>query len=163
MFFRHVEFRYDLGSGPVTLRSNTEVSPGQWHHLVAKRYHKDGLLEIDGDRVTGSTSGSLRTLNVGEYTWVGGVNAASVTAARNAAQRTDVTAGFVGCLREFSLSRTAIALHSEQDPRVTERKNVVDCEENPCVRMPCSNGGSCAGSSVHQGFECTCPAAFTGK
>ena len=47
---------------------------GQWHHLVAKRYHQDGLLELDGteDRVRGSTVGSLRTLNISPEMWIGG-------------------------------------------------------------------------------------------
>ena len=50
------------------------ISIGQWHHLVAKRYHQDGLLELDGteDRVRGSTVGSLRTLNISPEMWIGG-------------------------------------------------------------------------------------------
>ena len=47
---------------------------GRWHHIVAKRYHQDGLLELDGteDRVRGSTVGSLRTLNISPEMWIGG-------------------------------------------------------------------------------------------
>ena len=32
-----VEFRYDLGSGPVSIRSPERVRPGHWHRLVAAR------------------------------------------------------------------------------------------------------------------------------
>ena len=50
------------------------ITSGEWHHLIAKRYHQDGLLELDGteDRVRGSTGGSLRTLNIASSMWVGG-------------------------------------------------------------------------------------------
>ena len=39
---------------------------------------------------------------------------------------------------------------------------MVDCEENPCVRMPCGEGGSCA-VVRDQGFQCRCKAEFTGE
>jgi hypothetical protein len=69
-----VELRYDLGGGPLILRSTQPVKLGQWHRLVAKRYHQDGFMALDGtDRVTGQTAGSLRTLNLGQLTWLGGV------------------------------------------------------------------------------------------
>ena len=42
------------------------------------------------------------------------------------------------------------------------RRGVVDCEENPCVRMPCGEGGSCA-VVRDQGFQCRCKADFTGE
>ena len=33
-----VEFRYDLGSGAVSIRSPERIRPGHWHRLVAARY-----------------------------------------------------------------------------------------------------------------------------
>jgi hypothetical protein len=46
--------------------------------LVAARYHRDGFLSLDGgERVTGQSRGSLRTLNVGELTFLGGVGEAT--------------------------------------------------------------------------------------
>ena len=33
-----VEFRYDLGSGAVSIRSPERVRPGHWHRIVAARY-----------------------------------------------------------------------------------------------------------------------------
>jgi coxsackievirus/adenovirus receptor len=32
-----VEFRYNLGGGPVTIRSVQPISLGDWHRIVAKR------------------------------------------------------------------------------------------------------------------------------
>ena len=69
----HIEFRYDLGDRPVSLKSHRRLRIGECHHVVAKRYHRDGLLEVDGgDWITGSTKGLLKTLNLVEISWVGG-------------------------------------------------------------------------------------------
>ena len=44
------------------------------HSLSLRRYHRDGFLRVDGgERVTGQSRGSLRTLNTGELTYLGGV------------------------------------------------------------------------------------------
>jgi hypothetical protein len=34
-----VEFRYNLGGGPVTIRSVQPLALGEWHKIVAKRYN----------------------------------------------------------------------------------------------------------------------------
>ena len=71
----HVEFRYDLGGGPLVIKSNSKIILGHWHKLVAKRYNQDGFLALgESDKVMGQTSGSIKTLNVGQLSWIGGVN-----------------------------------------------------------------------------------------
>ena len=68
-----VEFSFDLGSGPAILKSSQPIKLGHWHHLVAKRYHQDGFLAIDGiDKITGQTVGSIKTLNVDKMAYFGG-------------------------------------------------------------------------------------------
>ena len=70
-----VEFRYDLGSGTLLIRSNSKISMGQWHHLVARRYNQDGFLSLDAsDKVTGKAVGSIKTLNVDQLAWIGGLD-----------------------------------------------------------------------------------------
>ena len=82
---------------------NKKLILGEWHHLVAKRYHQDGLLELDGteDRVRGTTGGSLRTLNIASHMWVGGFDwkrkSKSTNGRRN--ENTEIDAlsnGFIG-------------------------------------------------------------------
>ena len=69
-----VEFRYDLGSGTLLIRSNSKINMGQWHYLVARRYNQDGFLSLDAsDKVTGKAVGSIKTLNVDKLTWIGGL------------------------------------------------------------------------------------------
>ena len=70
-----VEFRYDLGAGTLVLKTNSRVNLGHWHRLVAKRYNQDGYLSLDAtDKVTGQTVGSIKTLNVGQLAWIGGLD-----------------------------------------------------------------------------------------
>ena len=79
------------------------IPSGEWHHLIAKRYHQDGLLELDGteDRVRGSTGGSLRTLNIASSMWVGGFDLKSRSISRKGRrnENTEMNAlenGFIG-------------------------------------------------------------------
>ena len=37
LVYGFVEFRYDLGSGAVSIRSPERVRPGHWHRIVAAR------------------------------------------------------------------------------------------------------------------------------
>lgn len=57
----YLEFRYDLGDGVVILRSRKTINRGQWHKVQAKRWHKDGILKLDGhEHVDGQAPGSQR-------------------------------------------------------------------------------------------------------
>jgi len=133
---------------------------GRWTKITAKRYHRDGLLEVEGSgRATGSSPGSLRTLNVGESLWIGGVDTG---AASRASDRAQAEGGFVGCARAFQAGTRAVSLAAaDEDPAVKVSKRVVDCEENPCSRLPCQNSGAC--SADGQGFKCRCGEGFAGR
>ncbi len=127
-----------------------------------------------GPRVTGSAPGSLRTLDVGPLTWVGGVDADKVD---RVAARTGVSAGFTGCVRNLKLARRPVSLSpsssssgSVVDPRVKMRRGLLDCDDHPCVRLPCENGGDCdaaadggGGGRGGGGFVCRCKPDFTGR
>ena len=57
--------RFDLGSGPLVLQSHEMVKLNTLHRVVAKRFGQDGMLRLDnGQEVTGSSPGSLKSLNL---------------------------------------------------------------------------------------------------
>ena len=65
--------RYDLGSGPSVLVSSQAVTLGSWHKLMFRRYHQDGMLQIDkSDPVRGKASGRNKSLNIKGALYVGG-------------------------------------------------------------------------------------------
>ena len=157
---KFVEFKYDLGSGQtLTLRSNVQVRLGHWHRLVAKRYNRDGFLSLDSDKVTGSSVGSIKTLNVDKLGYIGGINPELELDVR---EKSGLSEGFIGCIKDVQMGRQSIRMESEFEPRVRQRTNVVECTLNPCSRMPCANGGSCQ-ANPHQGYQCKCKANFTGR
>lgn len=64
--------RYNLGSGPVVLRSPHRLQQGRFHRLVAKRYLRDGVLTLDGQEdVAGHSEGSLKSLDLAENMFLG--------------------------------------------------------------------------------------------
>lgn len=69
---RHVQFRYNLGNGPVILTSPERVTMKTFHSVAAKRYHKDGVLIFnDGEDVVGQSQGMLKSLDLNQDTFVG--------------------------------------------------------------------------------------------
>lgn len=71
-FYRHVQFRYNLGNGPVILTSPERVTMKTFHSVAAKRYHKDGVLIFnDGEDVVGQSQGMLKSLDLNQDTFVG--------------------------------------------------------------------------------------------
>ena len=122
----HVVFEYDLGGGPVVLKSAVRVTAGQWTELKAKRYHQDGLLEVGvhpgaaASRVTGSATGSLRTLNIPSVIWVGSAGSYDEGGDDRRLR------SFVGCLKNVRIGRKPLILHGDhvQQDQVLESKNV---------------------------------------
>lgn len=67
-----VEFKYNLGNGPVLIRSTEKVQLDVFHRVVVKRYHRDGILKLDeGEDVAGQARGSLKALDLLDDTYVG--------------------------------------------------------------------------------------------
>lgn len=67
-----VEFRYNLGNGPVLIRSVDKIQLARFHKVVIKRYHKDGILKLDeGEDVAGQAKGNLKALDLLEDTYIG--------------------------------------------------------------------------------------------
>lgn len=72
LIFRFVEFRYNLGNGPVVLTTIERIQMRKFHRVVAKRYQRDGLLQLDNsDAVAGQSQGTLKALDLLEDAYVG--------------------------------------------------------------------------------------------
>lgn len=68
----YVQFKYNLGSGPVAITSLDKVQMKKFHRVVIKRYHKDGLLKLDdGEDVAGKSEGTLKALDLVEDAFIG--------------------------------------------------------------------------------------------
>jgi len=60
-----------------------------------------------GERVTGQSRGSLKTLNIGQLSWIGGVD----TELKDAAlKRVGTAAGFNGCIKDLKFGRNVVSV-----------------------------------------------------
>ena len=54
-----------MGNGPVIIRSTERVEPKRFHRVIAKRYHRDGMLKLDdSEDIAGQSQGSLKSLDL---------------------------------------------------------------------------------------------------
>ncbi|KAE8751005.1 hypothetical protein FOCC_FOCC002433 [Frankliniella occidentalis] len=150
----YVEFRYNLGSGTVVLRSGSRLTLHAPHRVSAKRYHRDGMLSVDDDAdVTGQSQGSLRSLDLSPTTWVGGVPSNHSRVWENIG----TSLGFTGCIRRMTLGTRRIDLDS-----AVAYSAVGQCGGDPCSAQPCRHGGLCHSLNALNAFKCECPLNYTG-
>ncbi|GFY50836.1 hypothetical protein TNIN_474141, partial [Trichonephila inaurata madagascariensis] len=157
-----IEFRYNLGSGAVVLRSSQRVQLGKFHRVIAKRYLKDGLLAVDGqENVSGKSQGTLNSLDLEDNLFVGFVPGFSKIIALN----TGVEHGLNGCIRHLKIDRREVNLKYPSSKEILRSYGISEkCEHkiDPCSNNPCGHGATCA--AISQGeFTCKCGAEKTGK
>ncbi|KAL9825380.1 LOW QUALITY PROTEIN: basement membrane-specific heparan sulfate proteoglycan core protein [Geothlypis trichas] len=154
----HLEFRYELGSGPAVLRSAEPVALGQWHWVTAERVNKDGTLVVDDAApVKRSSPGKSQGLNLRSPLYLGGTEPPL---------RPPTNASFCGCIGEVSVSGKL-----ELRERFLRSRGVRPCGlRAPCrpgsrgprcedeeeeeaegchPSRPCLHGGSCVHGSCH--------------
>ncbi|KAM8796373.1 basement membrane-specific heparan sulfate proteoglycan core protein [Eudromia elegans] len=152
----HLEFRYELGSGPAVLRSAEALALGRWHRATAERLHKDGTLVVDGGApVRRSSPGKSQGLNLRTPLYLGGVEpAARPPAAANA------SAAFRGCIGEVSVNGKKVDLSYS----FLQSRGVTQCpQSSPCERAPCRHGGRCVPDAADAtAFRCLCREGFHG-
>ncbi|XP_053203180.1 agrin-like [Panonychus citri] len=145
----YIEFRYNLGSGTVILRSSEKISTRERVKLVAKRYLRDGLLTVDRQRdVAGSAEGDLKNLDLAENLYIG-----HLIAINNSSKIYDnigITKGFIGCLYSMRIGRNPINLTYPGSNDIIRMVNVIDCSELPCFSSSKYNNSeslSCSSST----------------
>jgi len=152
---KHLEFRFDTGSGPAILRSKSEVEANKWHEVKIKRKLREGSLVFDKEKPISATSpGNTRGLNIRTPVYVGGLNLQKY----EHAEGVGVTAGFYGCISELELGGKRIRMVED----VVDSANIEDCDSmSPCDSEPCENEGMCLdlGNGT---FACSCQEGFRG-
>ncbi|KAI9555274.1 hypothetical protein GHT06_017789 [Daphnia sinensis] len=185
----HVELRFNLGNGPVVLRSLQPIRLGQWHRVVAQRYRQDGWLRLDDDEDVATTSpGEHSTLDLDTNSFLGAVPSHLATA--RTYDRIGTASGFVGCMRRVKIGRRSVVFRVPPEGRKVSRRNrqfeenkrrgnaidgvskssistvvkmngITQCGENPCWKTPCANEGTCVWKTGDN-FTCICRPQFTG-
>ena len=149
-----MEVRYDLGSGPSVLVSSQAVTLGSWHMLVFRRYHQDGMLQIDkSDPVRGKASGRNKSLNIKGAIYVGGHPYMNRTGDMAGTYK-----GLQGCVRDLRIRGKSIGLVEG-----VESVGVVSCSVHPCKEGYCRNEGQCEAREGEREPVCSCREGFRGR
>nr|CAD7261621.1 unnamed protein product [Timema shepardi] len=153
-----VEFRYNLGNGPVVIASMDRVEMKKFHRVVVKRYHRDGMLKLDDyDDVAGQSQGTLKALDLVEDAYIGYVP----TNISKVFENLGTTMGLMGCIRKLKIGRRTVELHEGHDIMVEKVVGVRECGENPCSSVPCFNRGTCHAIDSEK-YHCACTTEFSG-
>ncbi|KAG6440429.1 hypothetical protein O3G_MSEX001336 [Manduca sexta] len=157
----YLEFRYNLGNGVLILTSLEKISLNEYHKVSAKRYHRDGILAVDDmEDVVGQSSGHLKALDLAEDAFIGTVPTNYSRVFDNIGTRS----GFIGCVKSLRIIRHQVTKKlGRPDSLVVAIENVRECQSNPCMSIPCKNGGTCKsieGSATE--YTCSCPIGFQG-
>ncbi|KFQ95714.1 Basement membrane-specific heparan sulfate proteoglycan core protein, partial [Nipponia nippon] len=148
----HLEFSYELGSGPAVLRSTEPVTLGRWHRVTAERVNKDGTLVVDDAApVKRSSPGKSQGLNLRTPLYLGGTEPPL---------RPPTNASFRGCIGEVSINGKKVDLSYS----FLQSRGVGQCRQSsPCLQAACLHGGRClplpAGTPA---YRCLCPPGFSG-
>lgn len=86
------------------LRSQEQVSIGQWHHVTAERFNQNGILKLDdGPEIRRSSPGKAQGLNVYTAMFLGGVPLKDILP-----KPANVSMFFEGCIGEVCVKNYAM-------------------------------------------------------
>ncbi|KAM8755025.1 agrin isoform 1-T1 [Acanthopagrus schlegelii] len=147
-----LEFRYDLGKGPATIRSKEPIQLNVWNTINLERSHRKGEIRVNNrDAVKGEAPNQHVDLNLKESLFVGGAPDYS-RLARAAA----LTEGFKGTIQKIILMGTPVL----REENAMRSSSVAMFQDHPCSQEPCHNGGRC--NPQLDTYECVCLSGFSG-
>uniref|UniRef100_A0A8D3A5Y5 Agrin n=1 Tax=Scophthalmus maximus TaxID=52904 RepID=A0A8D3A5Y5_SCOMX len=153
-----LEFRYDLGKGPATIRSKEAIQLNVWNTINLERSNRKGEIMVNkkdpvrGEAPVRDSEPNLHVdLNLKETLLVGGAPDYS-RLARVAA----LTEGFKGTIQKIILMGTPIL----REENALRSSDVAMFQDHPCSQEPCHNAGHC--SPQLDTYECVCLSGFSG-
>ncbi|XP_052873580.1 uncharacterized protein LOC128278894 [Anopheles cruzii] len=140
-----VEFTYDLGSGPATVRSEFSLTMGQWHTIKVSRTSRLAVLKIDQlpEVMTVSPNGFWH-LSLPHSLYLGGVHNVH-TLPMSLRDK----GAFAGCIQKVDINDRTISIISE----ALGGSNVENCP-HACVARPCGPLAKCVPNL--DTYECQC-------
>ncbi|XP_055610114.1 pikachurin isoform X2 [Uranotaenia lowii] len=141
----YVEFTFDLGSGPATVRSEFPLTMGQWHTIKVSRTSRLAVLKIDQlpEVMTVSPNGFWH-LSLPHSLYLGGVHNIH-TLPMSLRDK----GSFAGCVQKVDINDRTISIISE----ALGGSNVENCP-HACVARPCGPLAKCV--PVLDSYECQC-------
>ncbi|VDI80814.1 Hypothetical predicted protein [Mytilus galloprovincialis] len=166
----HLEFKFDLGTGPGVLRSIQHVTLNEWHHVKVTRTGLQGIMEIDNQlRVEGNAEGGFTQLTLLQDLYIGGhenfdqiSKLANLTSSYTGciqkviSKLANLTSSYTGCIQKMIINGRPLEVVSD----AREGINIDNCD-HPCVDQPCLNAGECQPDKGE--YNCYCPLGYHGS
>lgn len=149
MVHGHLEFRFDLGTGPAVLRSLEAIILNHWHWVKISRTGLEGILEIDYKvAAIGQSQGAFTQLTLTQSLFIGGHRNFDETS-----KLANISESFDGCIQKIIINNHPLKLIEDAKYGV----NIESCA-HPCVGQPCLNNGQCVPKKDI--YTCYCPLGY---
>uniref|UniRef100_A0A3Q2CJK6 EGF like, fibronectin type III and laminin G domains n=1 Tax=Cyprinodon variegatus TaxID=28743 RepID=A0A3Q2CJK6_CYPVA len=150
-------FRFNCGTGPAHIISQSPVVLGQWHIVTIFRDGTSGWLRMDNDNpISGHSQGQYTKITFRSPLYVGGSpNTYSLVRA------TGTNRGFVGCIQSLTINSMATDIRPWPVGKALSGADIGECSDSVCDKVSCANGGSCFANRA-DGYICLCPLGFKG-
>jgi len=170
----HLEFKFELGDGPTSLRSLHPLALDQWHRVAIERNRRGAVMWLDKQPpVSNSSAGKFFNLNLDSVLYVGG-NQHFLNKSKSSRFH-GYSGGFQGCISMLRISRNEINLMAQNR---SVSIGVYECDKSECQTSECSQpNGVCqvdrAASrgrveparrvAPHADLRCICLPGFAGS
>ncbi|XP_032675236.1 pikachurin isoform X2 [Odontomachus brunneus] len=140
----HVQFTFDLGTGPATLRSENPVRLGEWVEVRVSRTGRLASLEVeDGPAQEILAPGAFTQLSLPLNLYLGGAPSSDMYS-----PKMKTTASFVGCIQTIVLNNREVGILAEALGGVNVGNCGHACEARPCGDAECR--------PLRERFTCRC-------
>ncbi|ESO12060.1 hypothetical protein HELRODRAFT_187787, partial [Helobdella robusta] len=156
----HVQFRFDCGSGIVTIRSLNKILANNWNTLEIGRINKIGWLKLnDGIKLMAKSKGQFSKISLKKEFYIGGHPNVS-----HFGEVALTTHGMVGCIRKIFMDGVKLDMRKTDNIKgdALDGWNVDNCIENKCHATQCLNGGSCSYDELTDSIVCWCAVGWRG-
>ncbi|XP_025264442.1 pikachurin [Camponotus floridanus] len=140
----HVQFTFDLGTGPATLRSENPVRLGEWVEVRVSRTGRLASLEVEEDPAQEILApGAFTQLSLPLNLYLGGAPSSDMYS-----PKMKTTASFVGCIQTIVLNNREVGILAEALGGVNVGNCGHACEARPCGDAECR--------PLRERFTCRC-------
>ncbi|XP_061162516.1 agrin-like [Saccostrea echinata] len=149
---RQLEFRFNVGTGTVVIRSTKKIKLNKWHDVLMQKNDRTGTLQIDNELTyTGMSQGILTELNLSNSVLhVGGFNT-------SVPSDSQISANFTGVIQRIYINGH---LYDNLINSATSTVNIREYHGPPCNVNPCMNWGVCVPRLDEA--DCKCPTKYIG-
>ncbi|XP_020280960.1 pikachurin-like isoform X2 [Pseudomyrmex gracilis] len=140
----HVQFTYDLGTGPATLRSENPVRLGEWIEVRVSRTGRLASLEVEDEPAQEILApGAFTQLSLPLNLYLGGAPSSDMYS-----PKMKTTASFAGCIQTIVLNNREVGILAEALGGMNVGNCGHACEARPCGDAECR--------PVRERFTCRC-------